>query len=122
MDFILNLTPVVVVIYVLTIFILQLIYRKSLVMRPELQARIMDLNEQDYIKDPGLLRKCLIVLGLTVLGFVLHQYIHLESSVIALTGASLLLLVTGRDPEQALHAVEWPVIFSLSVYSWSSAP
>ncbi|HUM57792.1 MAG TPA: ArsB/NhaD family transporter [Bacillota bacterium] len=111
MDFILNLTPVVVVIYVLTIFILQLIYRKSLVMRPELQARIMDLNEQDYIKDPGLLRKCLIVLGLTVLGFVLHQYIHLESSVIALTGASLLLLVTGRDPEQALHAVEWPVIF-----------
>ncbi len=111
MDFILNLTPVIVVIYVLTIFLLQLLYRNSLVMRPELQARIMKLNEQDSIKDPGLLRKCLIVLGLTVLGFVLHQYINLESSVIALSGASLLLLVTRRDPEHALHAVEWPVIF-----------
>lgn len=111
MDFILNLTPVIVVIFVLTIFLLQLLYRKSLIMRPELQAGIMKLNEQDSIKDPGLLRKCLIVLCLTVLGFILHQYINLESSVIALSGASLLLLVTRRDPEHALHAVEWPVIF-----------
>jgi Na+/H+ antiporter NhaD/arsenite permease-like protein len=111
MDFILNLTPVIVVIFVLTIFLLQLLYRKSLIMRPELQAGIMKLNEQDSIKDPRLLRKCLIVLGLTVLGFILHQYINLESSVIALSGASLLLLVTRQDPEHALHAVEWPVIF-----------
>lgn len=111
MDFILNLTPVIVVIYVLTIFSLQLLYRKSLIARPELQANIMKINEQETIKDAPLLRKCLIVLSLTVLGFILHQYIDLESSVIALSGASLLLLVTRRDPEHALHAVEWPVIF-----------
>lgn len=111
MDFILNLTPVIVVIYVLTTFLLQLIYRKSLIMRPELQAGVMKLNEKDSIKDARLLRQCLVVLSLTVIGFVLHQYINLESSVVALSGASLLLLVTRRDPEHALHAVEWPVIF-----------
>ncbi|MCL6560518.1 MAG: hypothetical protein K6U74_17330, partial [Firmicutes bacterium] len=79
--------------------------------RPELQANIMKLNERDEIKDAALLRKCLVVLVLTVSGFVLHQYVHLESSVIALSGASLLLLITREDPEHSLHAVEWPVIF-----------
>jgi len=111
MDFIFNLTPVVVVIYVLTIPLLQLIYRKQLLAREDLQANIMRLNEQEELKDPVLLRKSLLVLSLTIFGFALHQYVHLESSVIALSGATLLLLITKEDPEHALQIVEWPVIF-----------
>lgn len=111
MDFVINLTPVVVVIYVLTIFILRLIYRRDLVTQPERQRSIMELNEWDEIKDAALLKPCLWVLGLTITGFALHQYVHLESSVVALAGATLLLLVTRFDPERAFHAVEWPVIF-----------
>ncbi|MQL54030.1 hypothetical protein GFC01_17580, partial [Desulfofundulus thermobenzoicus] len=111
MDFVVNLTPVIVVIYILTVFFLRIIYRRQLVARPELQEKIMQLNERDEIKDPVLLKKCLIVLFLTIAGFVLHQYLHMESSVIALSGASLLLLITREDPEHVLHAVEWPVIF-----------
>ena len=111
MDFVFNLTPVIVIIYVLTIFVIQIIYRKQMVTRPDLQENIMKLNEKDEIKDHALLRKCLVVLCLTVLGFILHQYVHLESSVIALSGASLLLLITREDPEHVLQAVEWPVIF-----------
>ncbi|MHB8984930.1 MAG: ArsB/NhaD family transporter [Eubacteriales bacterium] len=111
MDFVFNLTPVIMVIYVLTIFCVRLIFRKQMVTRPELQAGIMRLNELDEIKDFALLRKCLLVLSLTILGFVLHQYVHLESSVVALSGASLLLLITREDPEHSLQVVEWPVIF-----------
>ena len=111
MDFVLNLTPLVVVVYVLTIFIIELIYRKQLAVRPELKENIMKLHEEDEIKDAALLRKCLTVLSLTILGFVLHQYVHLESSVIALAGAALLLLLTREDPEHSLQVVEWPVIF-----------
>jgi len=111
MDFVLNLTPVVVVIYVLTLFIIELIYRKQLAARPELKENIMKLHEEDEIKDAALLRKCLAVLSLTITGFILHQYVHLESSVIALAGAALLLLLTREDPEHALNVVEWPVIF-----------
>jgi len=111
MDFVFNLAPVIVLVYVLTIFFIQMIYRKQLVAKPEQQEIIMKLNEKDEIKDSALLRKCLAVLTLTVLGFILHQYVHLESSVIALSGASLLLLVTREDPEHSLHAVEWAVIF-----------
>ncbi|MFZ5597633.1 MAG: SLC13 family permease [Bacillota bacterium] len=111
MDFIINLTPIIVVIYVATLTLLRVIYRKQLVTRPELRENIMTLDEREEIKDPVLLRKCLVILTLTIMGFVLHQYLHLESSVIALSGASLLLLVSGEDPEHVLHTVEWPVIF-----------
>ncbi|RJQ28126.1 MAG: hypothetical protein C4589_07145 [Peptococcaceae bacterium] len=111
MDFVFNLTPVIIVIYIATIFCLQLIYRKQMATRPELKEKLLELNENDEIKDSTLLRKCLLVLSLTILGFVIHQYVHLESSVIALTGASLLLLITREEPEHALQAVEWPVIF-----------
>ncbi|GBF33027.1 Na+/H+ antiporter NhaD type [Desulfocucumis palustris] len=110
-DFMLNLTPVIAVTYVFTIFFLRIIYRKQLITKPELQKDIMSLNEKDEIKDPALLRKCLLVLALTISGFILHQFVHLESSVIALSGASLLLLLSREDPEHVLHAVEWPVIF-----------
>lgn len=111
MDFVINLTPVIVLIHVTTIFILQIIYRKQLRIAPEVQKRIFEFDERQELKDIPLLRKCLVVLGLTILGFVLHQYLHLESSVVALAGASLLLVVTRAEPERPLHAVEWPVIF-----------
>ncbi|TEB15079.1 Inner membrane protein YbiR [Pelotomaculum sp. FP] len=111
MDFALTLTPVVVVIYVITIFWLRLLYRGQLAAREEMRTSIMQLDENGQIKDVALLKKSLLVLGLTILGFVLHQYVHLESSVIALSGASLLLLITGEDVEHALQVVEWPVIF-----------
>ncbi|SFQ95283.1 SLC13 family permease [Desulfoscipio geothermicus] len=111
MDFVINLTPAIVVIYILTIFCLRIIYRRQMKARIELKAKIMQMNEKDEIKNPILLKKCLIVLFITITGFVLHQYLHLESSVVALSCASLLLLITREDPEHALHAVEWPVIF-----------
>lgn len=111
MDFVINLTPVVVVVYVLTIFILKLVYRRQLFTTPELMKNIMAMDENAEIKDHVLLKKCVVVLALTVTGFALHQFVHLESSVIALSGAALLLLITRKDPEEAFHAVEWPVIF-----------
>lgn len=112
MDFVINLTPGVIIAYVVTLVLLRLIYRRQLDTRPELQASILKMDERAELKDIPLLKKSLLVLGLTILGFVLHQYLHLESSVIALAGASLLLLLASRhDPEHALHAVEWPVIF-----------
>ncbi|HBV97265.1 MAG: membrane protein [Peptococcaceae bacterium BICA1-7] len=110
-DFIINLTPVVVVVYVITIFILRLIYREQLTTTPELRESLMGIDENSEIKDSALLKKSLTVLLMTIVGFALHQYVHLESSVIALSGASLLMLLTRDDPEHVLRFVEWPVIF-----------
>ncbi|SHI38637.1 SLC13 family permease [Desulfosporosinus lacus] len=111
MDFVINLAPVVIVIMIVTVLLLKLIYHKQMVTREELKNNIMMMDPTSEIKDSTLLKKSLFVISLTVFGFFIHKYVHLESATIALTGAALLLLITRDDPEHALGAVEWPVIF-----------
>ncbi len=111
MDFLVNLAPVAIVVYLLTVFALKFIYGKRLHVKDELKQKVMGFDELSAIKDWLLLKKCLFVLGLTIIGFILHQFIHMESATIALGGGVLLMLLTRIDPEKVLHQVEWPVIF-----------
>lgn len=112
MAFLTNLAPVVIVIMIATVFCFALIYRKDLKTTPELKTKIMSLNELDEITDSKLLKKSPTVLGLTIVGFMLHGMLHLESATIALTGAFLLLLITGEHYlEEAISKVEWTTIF-----------
>ena len=93
---------------------LTLFYRKSLTTTEQLKAELMQLDEKTELKDVKLLKKCLSVLGLTILGFFLHQIFHIESSTVALSGAFLLLLIASRDHsflEHAMEKVEWTTIF-----------
>lgn len=111
MDFVIHLAPIVVVIFIVTMFLLKFIYSKDLKIREELRRKLMLMDEEEQLKDWALAKKCLIVLGLTVLGFILHQALHLESATVALAGAALLLLISGVSVEKALDGVEWAVIF-----------
>lgn len=111
MDFAVALVPVIIVVHIANMIWLTLLYRKQLVTTQDLKNDIMNLDEKKEIKDPVLLRKSLLVIGLTVVGFILHQFLHLESATIALSGAALLLLLSRDNPDNALGAVEWPVIF-----------
>lgn len=110
--FLTNLAPIIVVIMTVTLGFLYLIYRKQLVTTPELQAKMMELNEKEELTDTSLLIKSLTVLGLTIAGFVIHDLIGLETATIALTGAFFLLLITGENYlEGALLQVEWTTLF-----------
>jgi Na+/H+ antiporter NhaD/arsenite permease-like protein len=111
--FLFNLTPVIIVIMVVTLYILYLGYRRQLVTSPEKQEQIMALDPKDYIKDWNLMRKSVIVLLLTILGFILHSVIHVEAPVIAIAGATLLMLigVKEHDLEEVFAKVEWVTIF-----------
>lgn len=111
LDFIVNLTPVILVIGIVSIFVFKLIYRKQLYITPELKEKIMLFNENDYITDRKLLRQSLLTLGLVILGFFLHQKLGLESATVALFGAALLLLISRIEPHEILHEVEWTTIF-----------
>jgi Na+/H+ antiporter NhaD/arsenite permease-like protein len=112
MDFVTNLTPVILIVFVVTIVLLAIIFRKSLVVTLEKQQRIMVFEPADFIKDYALLKKSLTVIVLVIIGFILHQSLHLESATVALAGAALLMLIA-RDnkPEDILLTVEWPTIF-----------
>ncbi|OPH54824.1 hypothetical protein BC351_30745 [Paenibacillus ferrarius] len=112
MAFITNLTPIVIIIILVYFPLFVLMFRKQIQSTPELQRSIMELDEKAMITNSKLLRKCLVVLGLTIVGFFLHQTLHLESATVALSGAFLLLLVTGESMmEKAFHSVEWITLF-----------
>ncbi|WP_028530528.1 SLC13 family permease [Paenibacillus sp. HW567] len=113
MAFISNLTPVILIITVAYMPLLLLMFGRQMKSSPELQRSILEMDERAMITDYMLLRKCLVVLGLTILGFFLHQAVHLESATVALAGAFLLLLLTGGEHmlDKAFKSVEWITIF-----------
>jgi Na+/H+ antiporter NhaD/arsenite permease-like protein len=110
-DFMFNLAPVVIVIFTVTLLIVKLTNKKSLHVTDEQRAVIMGFDEGLAIKDSKLLKKSLFVLGLTIIGFMLHQRLGYESATVAFLGAALLLLISGINPEEILMEVEWPTIF-----------
>ena len=111
MDFVINLMPVTIIIMIVTLFIIQIIYKKQLIVDENNIKKIMNMDENLAISDKKLLIKSLLVITLTLLGFVFHQFIGVESAVIALTGASILLLISKADPEYIFKKIEWPTIF-----------
>ena len=109
--FLVHLTPVIFIVLIVTIALLLLIYRKDLHVADENRQAILQLNFKEEIKDWPLLKKSLIVLGITIVAFIFHGMLHLESATIAFTGAILLMLVSREEPEDILLHVEWPTIF-----------
>jgi Na+/H+ antiporter NhaD/arsenite permease-like protein len=110
-DFIINLGPIAVVVFIVTIFILKFIYKKDLHATEDQKKNIMALDEKLAIKDKRLLVKSSIVLFMTVVGFMLHQSLGYHSATVALFGAGALLLISKADPEEILIEIEWPTIF-----------
>ncbi|MEN6462026.1 MAG: ArsB/NhaD family transporter, partial [Syntrophomonas sp.] len=111
MDFVYNLTPIIIVIFVVTIWLLKIIFKNQLHATEENKAKIKAMNPRDAIKDPVLLKKSLTVVAIVILGFILHQSLGLESATIAMAGAALLLLITRDDPDEILKTVEWATLF-----------
>ncbi|NLU50407.1 MAG: hypothetical protein GXX09_08360, partial [Syntrophomonadaceae bacterium] len=111
LDFLTNLAVPVSIVLVATIAVLAWFFRKDLIAEDSNIHMVLDLNERELIKEWSLLKKSLTVLALTILGFVFHQALNLESATIALLGAALVLVVTREDLEEALLAVEWPTVF-----------
>ena len=94
MDFIVNLSPVVIVIFLVTIFILKLTTSHHFSVDAEKKDKIMAFDENLAIKDRLLLKKSLIVLVMTILGFMFHQTFGYESATIAIFGAATLLIIS----------------------------
>ncbi|WP_135557635.1 ArsB/NhaD family transporter [Paenibacillus cymbidii] len=110
--FIVNLAPLAIIVMAVYLPLFLLLFRKGLQTTPELKQGLMSMDEKELVTDHRLLRKCLIVLALTLIGFFTHQLVHLESATVALAGAFLLLLLTGEHAmEEAFAKVEWMTIF-----------
>lgn len=111
MDFIVALAPVVIVIFFVTMYAIKFGYRMQYKASEENKKKIAKMNEKLAIKDPILMKKSVIVLMFTILGFVLHQALGYESATIALFAGSVLLLISKVDVEDIFLEIEWATIF-----------
>ncbi|WP_373600874.1 ArsB/NhaD family transporter [Paraclostridium bifermentans] len=109
-DFLVNLGPIVIVILIVTILAFKFIYKDVLVSSNDLSSNISNLDESRAIKDKPLLIKSLIMMFFILLGFIFHKAINLESSVVALTGATIMLFIGKQDVDEILSSIEWSTI------------
>ena len=109
MDFLNELTGVVLVILFVIVGIMTFIFRKQLKATPEKMEAVANLDNSKTITDYPLMIRSAIVLGLVILGFILHDVTHIETCVTAMLGASVLLLF--EKPKDILVDVEWNTIF-----------
>lgn len=110
-DFLFNNSIIALPILLLTSILFALLYKKVLIADESVKAKVLAVNEKDAITDGPLLLKSMIVFSLVILGFIFNGVLHVESPTIALTGAIILVFLSGISSEEILHEVEWKTIF-----------
>ncbi|MCD6559126.1 MAG: ArsB/NhaD family transporter [Palaeococcus sp.] len=115
MDFILNMSPIAFIDLLVSIVLIYFIYRGALKVderdREKINRTLERLDEKAAIKDLALFRKSIATIGLVVVLFFLHDRLGVEPAVVALFGASFILLWSREKPEEVLEKVEWATLF-----------
>lgn len=120
MDFVYELTPVVLVTMVILIAVFDFFFGRKITTPIIRRREILKLKPLDYITDWKLLKKSLAVLISVIIGFISAEHIHIANGTIALFGATILMMFyTLGQPhnerehqiEKAFALVDWTTIF-----------
>ena len=108
--FLLNMTPIVIVVMLVLVATLPLLFRSTAAADPERIADVVNVDEKDALHDRSLLTKSGVVLVLVFVGFIVSETIHLQPALVALLGAGVLILASGLDKSDYLANVEWDTL------------
>ncbi|NJE11364.1 SLC13 family permease [Thermococcus sp. MAR1] len=114
-EFLLNMGPIAAIDLLITLGIIYLVYRDAMKITPakmeRIQSTIQMLREDEAIRDWALFKKSVVVIVAVVLLFFVHDRLGLPPAVVALSGASFLLLWSRMEPTEVLEKIEWTAIF-----------
>ena len=110
-DFLVNLAPVVVLIMAAFLVIMRLTFGGTIQDDADRLDALAAVDPGAAIRDRGLMIRALVVLALTIAGFLAHSTLGLEAATVALLGATVLMVVGPLDPHEALAAIEWSTLF-----------
>ena len=121
-DFLFNLGPVVAVMTVLCLGLVRYRLGTSLDASEAARRRVMIAQPALAILDAGMLKRCLAVLALILLGFFTSRLTGFEPGIVALAGAVVMMIVCKVDIHAALHKVEWgTILFFIGLFMLISA-
>ena len=109
-DFMLNAAPVSLISIGVLVVALYVWFRNQVTTTVESREAIMSRDAASTIKDKNLLIKSCVVFGLTVVGFLIHELLHVGPAFIAVAAATILVLISRIDPHDMLKQVEWTTL------------
>ena len=110
-EFLVNLGPIALAILVVFLVMTRFMFGRDLEIHEEVRDAVLALDEGEVLSNPGLLRLSLLVIGGTLVGFLLATPLGLEPGAIALLGGAVLLLFSRLEVEEVLREIEWPTLF-----------
>jgi Na+/H+ antiporter NhaD/arsenite permease-like protein len=105
-DFLMNLAPVVFITVIVILIAVLLIFKNDFSSVRMSAEELEKIDIMSGVEDKSIFSRSLMVLALTVLGFVVHSRFGLESATVAMTGGMAALLFCGINPEDALKEVD----------------
>lgn len=117
MDFLENTGFAVLFILVMLILLMKIVYEKKIELGTVDTGAIEKLDPSKSITNRALMKKGIIVLICVIVGFMFHDKLGIESSVIALTAAAVMLIIGREDVNEAIQDVEWTtILFFMSLF------
>jgi Na+/H+ antiporter NhaD/arsenite permease-like protein len=118
--FILNLTPVVVVVMATQALIAHLLWGQAMRSTPAQRERVMAMRPADAILDPVLLKQATVVLTVVIFAFIFARPLGVAPATVAMAGAAVLMFLDNwqhHNEKQSANVhktfsdVEWITIF-----------
>lgn len=123
MDFVVNVLPLGLMLYAVTLIIFIRLFKKDFTPEPEAEFRALEFDEwiERAIDVSGLqvsgmnLSGALaaIVMLLTIIGFMAYEGFGLTPAFVALAGGVLMMIIQTRDPSGILREIDWSTILFL---------
>ena len=110
LDFIVYNGPAVIVIMIAAIAMFYVLYGKKMSATADEMESIMHLHAHEAITNKRLFHQSVAMTLIVALAFVFHSAVGVEPSVVALTAAAIMLIISGAEIEKVLLDVEWATI------------
>jgi Na+/H+ antiporter NhaD/arsenite permease-like protein len=110
-EFLFHLTPPVLVCHVVLMIIAAIVISRERFVPMDVRVRVREMDASRAIQNWSLMYKSSAVLGLVLLGFLLHGFLHVPPASIALTGAALIMVLARAKPDDSFKVVEWSTLF-----------
>jgi len=123
MDFVVNVLPLGLILYAVTLIIFIRMFKKDFTPEPEAEFRALEFDEwiERAIDVSGLHASGIdmssglaaIVMVLTIVGFMTYENFNLTPAFVALAGGVLMMIIQTRDPSGILREIDWSTILFL---------
>jgi len=122
-SFLLNIAPLGVILYLVTLWIFIKIFESELIKEPITEIRELEFNE--WVKQSISLsgwktstnasqKLAMLIIAGTVVGFIMYDRLNLTPAFVALSGGCIMLMIQGKEPTHILSDIDWGNILFLA--------